>query len=102
MDIQGLDPNRGKGQQKIQKTSEDALKFTAIFGQKSAELQQQQRIGATRDIDRQALRRDKDLQETGENMDAEEVEDDLFLKKKKKLIKKVEDLLRAQQQGLGL
>jgi hypothetical protein len=102
MDIQGLDANRVKTQQKTQKNSDESAKFTAVLGQKSAELQQQQRVVAATDIDRQALRRDKDLMETGEDMDSEEIAEELFLKKKKKLTKKVEDLLRSQQQGLGL
>ena len=100
MDIQNIDPNRAKNQQKAQKVTDDAIKFTSVFGQKAAELQQQ-RVMAAEDIQRYKMT-NKEWIETGEGMDSEDVAEELLLKKKKKLSKKVEDLLRSQQQGLGL
>lgn len=102
MDIQGLDANRGKQQQqKVQQQRDDAVRFNAILGQKSAEVMQQ-RIAPMEDVRKHALRKDKFLQETGEAMDADEVAEELFESKRKRLVKKVEDVLRSQQQGLGL
>lgn len=102
MDIQGLDPNRGKQQQqKVQQQRDDAVKFNAVLNQKSAEIIQH-RIAPMEDIRKHALRKDKFVQETGEAMNAEEVAEELFESKRKRLVKKVEDVLRSQQQGLGL
>lgn len=102
MDIQGLDSNKFKAQQnKAQKQSEESHHFMSVLGQKSAEVLQQ-RIAATQDVRKQALRRDKFLVENGDSMDAETVAEELFESKKKKLAQKVQSVLRAQQQNLGL
>ena len=101
MEIFGLDAQRAKSQQKTPQNTDESVKFSAVFGVKSSELLEK-RVTAPEDIRKQALRQDKYLIEDGHNMDGEEVAEELLLKKKKKLAKKVEDVLRSQQQGLGL
>jgi hypothetical protein len=96
MDIGGLANFSNKPQNQSQARAEQSAMFGAIFNQKAAEVQQSQRVTQAEELRKQALRVRKDMIETGSNMNEEDVLEDLFDQKLKRL-KNTANRLSAQQ-----
>ena len=90
-----------KPQQSSQQKSEQAAAFGLVFNQKSAELQQSERVTAAEDLRKQSFRTQKDDIETGKNMDAEEVLEDLFDQKINRLKNTIQRLASEQHHLLN-
>ncbi len=74
-----------QSQDSFKKEGDTAAAFGKVFNQKSAEVDQLQRIAPSETVKKQYFKDDKDVIEDGEMLNAEDAEDALFESKMRRL-----------------
>jgi len=104
VDISGVTPQQNKfqhSQKDSQKSVEHAAKFGKIFNEKSQEAQRHSVKGAE-EASEQKFRKDKQHIEDGKGLSYDEIQEANINKTVKKLKKKLDVLIKVEQNRLGL